>query len=106
MDYISYTKIFKYLKECYNFNPKIIHCDYERAIELAIKNSKFFKNEIMIIKCFFHFAKAIRARLKSYQTNKKYLNKYNYVILKNIELIRFINEENIGKYKVFLKDNI
>ena len=102
MDSISYTKIFKYLNENYNFNPKKIHCDYERAIELAIKNSKFFKYEIMIVKCFFHFVKAIRDRLKSYQTNKKYLNKDNYVILKNLELICFINEENIGKYKVFI----
>jgi len=59
MDYISYTKIFKYLNENYYFSPKIIHCDYERAIELSIKNSKLFKYEIMIVKYFFHFAKDI-----------------------------------------------
>lgn len=55
---------------------------------------------------FFHFAKAIRDRLKSYLTNKKYLKKDNNVILKNLELFCFINEENLGKYKVFLKNNI
>ena len=27
-DYNSFVKIFKYLNEMYNFNPKVIHIDY------------------------------------------------------------------------------
>lgn len=42
LDYISYNRIFNYLTEHYKFLPKIIHSDYEKAIEKAIKQIKIF----------------------------------------------------------------
>ena len=76
----------------YEFNPIIVHSDYEKSISIALKNSKFFKNDIIHIKCFFHFIKSIREHLKKYTKNKRYLTKINYEILKDIEIICFIEE--------------
>lgn len=77
-DYKSFIKIFEYLNSNFNFNPLIIHSDYELGIDLALKESNFFKNEIIHIKCFFHFVKSLREKLiKSNINNKKYLKKEN-----------------------------
>ena len=106
MDAISYQKIFQYLNENYEFNPIIVHSDYEKSISIALKNSKFFKNDIIHIKCFFHFIKSIREHLKKYTKNKRYLTKINYEILKNIEIICFIEEGKIEGYKRFLIEKL
>ena len=106
IDNILYLKIFKFLNEIYNFNPIIIHTDYERAIELALKKCSFLKNSIINLKCFFHFAKTVREKLKTFTNNKKFLTKENYVILKNIELICFIEENKIELYKKFINKNL
>ncbi len=46
---VRYERIFNYLHENFNFAPKIIHTDYERAPQLATSNNKYFKNIIKII---------------------------------------------------------
>ena len=71
MDSESYYRIFKYLNENYSFSPKYIHTDYELALDLAIKKSDFFNKDIVHLKCFFHFAKSIREKLKKLEKIKK-----------------------------------
>ena len=51
MDWTSYLNIFKYLNELYKFNPSIIHTDYEKSLEIAIKKSDFFSEKIIHICC-------------------------------------------------------
>ena len=75
MDWITYLNIFKYLNELYKLNPSIIHTDYEKSLEIAIKKSDFFSEKIIHIKCFFHFFKSIREHLKKTQKYKCYLYK-------------------------------
>ena len=60
MDSFTYRKVFQYLNENFSFNPIIIHTDYENALSVAIKESKFFKNQIIHVRCLFHFIKSIR----------------------------------------------
>ena len=105
-DYKSFIKIFEYLNGNYNFDPLILHSDYENGINLALKKAKFFKNKIIHIKCFFHFIKSIREKLKNISNNKIYLNRDYYVILKNIELLCFINESKFEGYKKLILDKL
>ena len=58
-DSLSYYNIFKFLNEIYNFNPYIIHSDFQKSIGLAIIKSKFFTHNIYHVKCFFHYANTI-----------------------------------------------
>ena len=68
----SFLKIFEYLNNIYNFSPTILHSDYEKGIEHAIKEAKFFKNDIIDLKCFFHFSKAIREKLKKLSKENRF----------------------------------
>ena len=52
-DYISFTRTFKYLKDNFNFNPIVIHTDFEKSLGIAIKKANFFNKEIINIKSFF-----------------------------------------------------
>ena len=63
LDHIIYVKIFNYLVENYNFFPDIIHTDFENALQLAIKNNKYFGAKIIHSKCLFHFGQIIRKQL-------------------------------------------
>ena len=42
LDNVCYERIFNYLHENFNFAPKIIHTDYEKALQLATSNNKYF----------------------------------------------------------------
>ena len=106
MDSESYLRILKSLNENLNFNPKILHTDYEYALDKAIDKANFFEVKPLKIKCFFHFVKSIREKIKKIGGNKKGLNKETFTILNNIELICFIDLTNIEKYKKFLIDEI
>ena len=75
----------------FSFNPKIIHTDYESALGKAIKESIFFKNKPIHIKCFFHFVKAVRDKIMKIERNKKGLKKEGHNILNNIEILCFID---------------
>ena len=45
-------------------NPHIIHYDFETAISLEIKKCDFIENDILHIKCFFHFCHAIKKKIR------------------------------------------
>ena len=87
-------------------NPTIIHTDYECSIGAAIKELKFFTNEIIHIRCIFHINQAIRNKCNKLGLCKKKLNKELYVVLKNIELICLIDSDNVKKYKEFILENL
>ena len=59
-DHISYDKIFSYLNENHKFNAKIIHSDYEKAISVAISETKIFYKNIIHSRCFFHFSQILK----------------------------------------------
>ena len=65
LENITYYRTFKYLKENYDFNPKIIHTDFENSLSLAIKNCEFFDKNLIQIKCFFHLVKAVVDKIKN-----------------------------------------
>ena len=53
--------------------------------------------------CYFHFIKAIRQRMKKLNLTKKILNKKCYELLKNIEILSFVDENKLnGSIKFFL----
>ena len=57
LDKVCYDRIFNYLYENCHFKPKIIHTDYEKALQLAISNNNYFKNDIIYSRCFSIFLK-------------------------------------------------
>ena len=105
-DSTSYYNIFKYLNELYNFNPKIIHSDFQKSIGKAINISKFFTNNVIQVKCFFHFINALKNKMKIYKLIKKENYKEIYAIINNILLLCFIDEENIEKLKLIILNKL
>lgn len=86
------------MNENFQFFPKIIHVDYEKALQKAISNIIYFKDNVIHSRCFFHFSQMIREKLQETRICKIKLNRYTYEIISNVELICFIN---IGKIKTF-----
>ena len=105
-DYNSFVKIFKYLNEMYNFNPKVIHIDYSNALRKALLTENIFKNTPIIIHCFFHFVQSIVKHMKLYGLIKNKITKYSFEILKNIELLCFISPGYIKSFSKFLKNKL
>ena len=62
LDNITYERILDYLHLNFNFEPNIIHTDYEKALGIAIKNNKFLKKNL-IHSLVFLFTKMIRGKL-------------------------------------------
>lgn len=52
-DHISFTKIFKYLHDMFNFNPKVVHIDYSNSLLKALLTENLFNEKPIIIHCFF-----------------------------------------------------
>ena len=102
LDYISYIRTFKYLKDNFNFNPIVIHTDFEKSLGIAIKKANFFNKEIINIKSFFHFVISLMGKLKKYGYCKKNNTKEIYAILNNIKLICFVDINKLDEYKIFL----
>ena len=65
-----------------------------------------FTEKPIIISSFFHFSQSIYRKLKEYKIIKKSLIKYGYEILRNIEIICFIDPKLIKDYEIFLKKNL
>ena len=66
LDSISYKKIFSYLKERYQFEPKVIQIDYEKALRKALIDDNIFIKKPILCCCFFHFSSNIRKKCKNY----------------------------------------
>ena len=106
LDNITYERIFDYIYINFNFNPDIIHTDFEKAMGLAIKNNKYFKKNLIHTRCFFHFSKMIRGKLTQTGLTNKKLNFKACEILKNIELLCFIDIKNIIKFQNIILNKI
>ena len=106
LGHISYHRTLKYLYENFEFNPLIIHTDFESSLAITIYNLKFYKHKKIHIKCFFHFVKAIIQKLHNLGLIKK--NNFNNIgtIVNNIELLCFIDITKLDKYKTFIIKNI
>ena len=105
-DHINYERIFLYLKDNYNLNPKIVHTDYEKALYSIFTKDNIFKHKILHGFCFFHYIKSIREKMKKINVTSKKLNKKSYEILKNIEILSFIKKDNLQKYIKFINEEL
>ena len=85
MDECSYSKIFNYLYENFNYN--------------------YFGHKIINTKCLFHYGQMIIKQLSKIGYHKKKLNKLVIEVLKNIEIICFIKKDKIKIMKVLLLKN-
>ena len=74
-DTISFTKIFKYLNDMFNFNPFIVHSDYANSLRKVLLTQGLFKKEPIIVHCFFHFVQFIVKKMKLLKIIKKKLQK-------------------------------
>ena len=106
IDFESYNRIFNYLVENYNFKPKIIHSDFERAIEKAIKINKYFDDTMIHSRCFFHFSQMVRKKLYQSGIYNKKFNKIGFEILSNIELLCFLDIDKINNFKKIINNNL
>ena len=102
-DYLSFYYTLKYLNNFYNFEPKIIHIDFSLSERKALNMDSLFKRPPIIISCFFHFSQSIFKKMKDYKIINKKLSKHAFCILRNIELICFINPDLLKKYENFLE---
>ena len=100
----GYIKLFETLKELYNFNPVILHTDFEASIENAILNGNIFNKKPILIKCNFHFSKAIIAKMKKCGMCKKKLSKINLELLRNIQMLCYLDKNIIKDYIKFLNN--
>ena len=66
----------------------------------------FFKNDILHLKCFFHFANAIKNKLKKLQINKNLKEIDILTVEINVKLICFIDIQKVEEYKKFLIEHI
>ena len=89
-DYDSLKKIFTYFIEMYGFAPKIVNIDFSNSLHKLFSDDTVFKNKPIIIHCFFHFTQAIVKRMKKLSIIKSKINKHNFELIKNIELICFL----------------
>ena len=105
-DKVSYERIITYLKENFHFLPKVVHTDYEYALYSVFDNKKIYENEVIHAFCYFHYIKAIREKVISLKISKNKLNKKAYELIKNIEIISFINRDKIKEYITFIKNQL
>lgn len=106
LDIEAYDKLLSYLNENFNFKPKIIMTDFEKALSSAIKKNKITKDTTIHIKCLFHFSQMISKKLSKAGMFKKKLNKISLEILRNIELLAFINKDKIKKFQDIIIKNL
>ena len=94
---------FKYLKDFFNFNPKIVNIDFSLSLSNALSSPELFDEKPIITKCFFHFSQSLFKKMKQigYKSEN---NKNIFMTLKNIEILCFIKPELINKYLLFLNN--
>ena len=102
-DYKSIYYILKYLNEFFGFEPRIINIDFDKAERKALSMENLFKEKPLIISCFFHFTQAIIKNMKKYQIIKKRLSKTIIELLRNIQMMCFINPILLKQFSEILK---
>ena len=65
-----------------------------------------FKENPYVIPCLFHYAQSLIKKFKFYNIMNKKMNKRAYELLKNLEILCFIDNKKITYYFNYLKNNI
>ena len=73
---------------------------------LSLLNQFQKENKPLILFCFFHFIKSIKERLKKIHFFKSKMNKESLEILKNIEIICFLNKDKVKDYQNYLLNKL
>ena len=79
---------------------------FDEAEKLALEAKNIFNKKPLIIYCFFHFIKSIRERLRKINFCNRKLNKLSLEIIKNIEVICFINKDKVKSFQDFLLNKL
>ena len=95
LDSNSLIKIFEILKVSYSFNSKSVKTDLEDSLIKALKNCQVFSNKPYIVPYLFHYAQAIIKKFKNLNIIDKKLNKRGYELLRNLEILAFIDLKNL-----------
>ena len=103
-DHISFIKMFKYLHEMFNFNPKVVRIDYSNSLLKTLLQDNLFIKKPIIIHCFFYFVEDIVKYMKKYGITKIIITKYASEIIKNLDLLCFNLLNFIESYGKFLKN--
>ena len=97
----TFKIIFKYLSDNYNFKPRRFICDFNPA---QINAMKSIFPDCLINTCFFHFSQAIWKNFRKYDLcGKDTYNNNNLELLFNIQLMNFMNRDNIENFYKELK---
>ena len=102
-DVNSLIKIFSLLRATYDFSPNCVTTDFEMAQIKALKTCELFIQKPYVICCVFHFSQAITRKMKELGVFKKKLNYRAYEILRNLEILAFIELDKLNDYYMFLK---
>ena len=94
----SLKKLFSLLRTQYKFSPKFITTDFDGALIKALKECDLFMPAPKIIPCLFYYSQSLVKNLKKYNIMNKNFNKRAYEILRNYEILTFIDNE-----KAFIK---
>ena len=86
------------LRAQYKFSPKFITTDFYGALIKALKECDLFMSAPKIIPCLFYYSQSLVKNLKKYNIMNKNFNKRAYEVLRNYEILAFIDNE-----KAFIK---
>jgi len=98
-------KLFSQLNISYNFSSYSITTDFAQAQIKALIKCEVFSKRPYIICCLFHFNQAIIKNMNKYNLINKKLNRRGVEILRNLELLYFVDINKINVYFEKLKYN-
>ena len=101
-DEITFTSIFKYLKENYSFAPSNFMCDFNKS---QIKAIQTIFPETKIHCCFFHFSQAIWKNFRKHGLCGKGTYNSNSELLFNLQILCFIEKKNIINFYKKINNN-
>ena len=106
MDSKSLIKLLSQLYISYNFSPYSITTDFAQAQIKALMKCEVFNRRPYIICCLFHFSQAIIKNMNKNNLINKKLNKRGVEILRNLEMLCFVDINKINAYFDNLKNII
>ena len=93
--FITYDKLFSILKNEYKFNPKIFTIDFCRSCTKAI-NTNY--PQCLIIKCYFHWVKALWNNIKKLGYTEQTKIKKTKELISNIKCMAFLEPKILKKF--------
>jgi hypothetical protein len=84
----------------------MVNTDFNRAQIKALKMCEFFEPKPYVVPCLFHYSQTIMIKFKELKIFKKKLNKKSYELLKNLEILAFIDIDKITLFIEFYKEHI